>query len=399
MKRTSLLPSLALDAIYGPDLVLVPWPSSSRCRWLPLSIVAKERLSGGMLTVAGALPVLCSTSVASPDNLQLLRDAGFCVPEKLYLFRNSSEHQALFADLLQSKAKVALQHVYPVSELPPQQCWVPPAALSYLNNKANLENFVDTPLLPSRQKVSLNRLPDGAGIWGWPVVVKAVTDESTGGGYDVMICRNSEDVAQASTFFSPCAHVIVEKYLPMHRNLCLNFGVNPEGGITYLGSCEQIIDDQGNYHGNWLEGQGDAPAVAIEAGFQVCRKGFARGYYGCVGIDMAVLEDGRVVVYDLNFRLNGSTPALMLADAIRRQHPGTLMCLRSFSCKDSFQKVLDIVYAAMADGFFLPLVSCNPAAGECPEECPSVSGLVLGGTHEEITERLKELETSGLMAL
>ncbi len=394
--RSSLRPTLTLDTIYSPELILVPRPSSSYCNWLPLNIVAMERLSGGMLTVAGALPVLCATSVASPNNIQLLRDAGFSIPERLYRFRNTAEHQAQLADLLQSKGKIALQHVYPVSELPAENCWVDPAALSYLNNKAHLEDFVDAPQLPLRKKFSVCHLPLHVSDWRLPVVIKAVTDESTGGGFDVMICNTRADVDNASTFFSRCDHVIVEKYLAMQHNLCLNYAVNAEGLITYLGSCEQIIDCQGNYHGNWLDDEGEAPPLAIESGFQIVRKGFTHGYYGCIGIDMAILEDGRVIVYDLNFRLNGSTPALMLEDSIRKKHRRSVLCLRSFGCKDSYKKVLDTVYTAMAAGSFLPLVSCDPTAGESPKEHPSVSGILMGDTREEIAEIIKELGNSGL---
>jgi hypothetical protein len=185
----------------------------------------------------------------------------------------------------------------------------------------------------------------------------------------------------------------------MDRNLCLNYAIMHTGQIVYLGSAEQITDPCGKYYGNWIDTDSQAPSAAIEMGMQVARKGFAKGYWGILGIDMAVLEDKRIFIFDLNFRLNGSTAALILADSIARTHGQPAMRLTNIRARGSYREMIATLYMAMDRGLFLPLTSCAPRPAKNIPDRPRASGLVLGSSRCQIMERCQELESLGLETL
>ena len=391
-----LEPTLTLGDIFGTESLYSPRASPNACAWLPREAAVLDMLTGNQLTILGSMPILCAAGVSTPEALGLLHDAGFQVPAAPCRYRDGADYLRLLWELSGSGRKIVVQHVHPIAELTPDACWVPPATLSFLNNKGNLAALVDAPHLPTRRIVAKDRLMAKPSPADLPVVVKAVTDESTGGGFDVLICDTSEELDCAAAHFGACADVVVEDFIGIRRNLCLNYAVTAAGRITYLGCAEQVSDAHGKYHGNWIGAESEAPRVAVEVGARVVRAGFDRGYWGCVGIDMAVEEDARVVVFDLNFRLNGSTAALLLAKSVLARLGQPVMRLRSWRGKGTYRQMLNAAYTALGRGLLLPLNSYDPAAGGRPDAPLRMAGLVIGGSRDEVREREGELATLGL---
>jgi hypothetical protein len=391
-----LQPALTFSDIFGTELLYSPRASPNACAWLPRDEAILDMLTGGQLTILGSMPILCAVGVTSREALELLSDAGFQAPAAPCRYRDGVDYLRLVSELTGSGRKIVVQHVHPVAELTPDTCWVPPATLSFLNNKGNLAEVVDAPHLPARRIVATDRLMAKPSPADLPLVLKAVTDESTGGGIDVVICGTAEELERAAAYFGACAHVVVEDFITIRRNLCLNYAVTAAGRITYLGCAEQVSDAQGKYHGNWIDAESEAPAVAVEVGVDVVRAGFDRGYWGFVGVDMAVEEEGRVVVFDLNFRLNGSTAALLLAESVRRNLGQRVIRLRSWRGKGTYREMLNAAYAAMGKGLLLPLNSYDPVAGGQPHAPPRMAGLIIGGSRDEVNEREGELAALGL---
>lgn len=393
-----LLPKMCLEAIYGENLAFCPRPAPETCTWLPRDPVVLEMLTGGMLTVSENMPVLCAASVATPLGLQLLRDAGFSEP-RTYPFSNREDHDRQQAVLLKQGFRLALQHAPHPDAPTPKNCWIDPRLLSSLNNKGHLADLVEVPYLPDRSLVAPGELHHLLKACRFPLVIKVASYETTGGGWDVAICRNANDVHHARQTFQHCRQVVVEEFLPISRNLCLNYAILPHGEITYLGSAEQITDETGKYYGNWFTTEDNAPSDAIAAGTRIAKKGFEKGYRGCVGMDTAVLESGGIRIYDLNFRLNGSTAALLLAEGIRNRYGQPVMRLAGLKCPKGFEYMVNAIYKAMHEGIFVPLVTCDPRATGIPDEAPRSSGLILGRTRSHVQKRCARLQKLGLEVL
>jgi hypothetical protein len=265
-----------------------------------------------------------------------------------------------------------------------------------VNNKANLEKLVPQGNTPLREIISIDQIANRSPKWNPPVVIKAVTDETTGGGVDVRICHDGNDIQKAAEYFTDCPCVVVEEYLDIRRNMCLHYCVTAEGVIDYLGFAEQVSDELGIYRGNWIEVGGECPVEAVEVGALIVRAAFERGYYGILGMDIAVLEDGHCKVFDLNFRGNGSTPPLLYSQSVYRHYRKPLIRLRRLTGRGDYRDMLNVVCRAMAKGILLPLGSCDPEAGPYINERPLLNGMILGETRRDVLENERELVSMGL---
>lgn len=391
-----LPPMLTLAEIHGPGHAYSPRPHPAAQRWLSPTLAAREAVAGAQLSIAGAMPVLCSSAVASSAGLDLLREAGVPVPEHRILYRDDSTYDAGLRALAAAGYRIVNRLWHPQGVLPHDAYANPQSLLGALNNKACLARLVPLSLVPARRIVALADLCDVTRDDALPVVVKAVTDEPTGAGFDVRICRAAADIASAAVVFSSCAEVVVERFLPMERSVCLNYAAMPDGAVRYLGSAEQICDASGRYRGNWLDAE-NPPPEAIEGAAAVARIGAGLGYCGFLGVDLAIMADGSLKIFDLNFRDNSSTPALLLQDSIRRRFGDCVMRLRGFRGMGDYPALLKAARAGWRSGLLLPLASCDPQAIGATEEPPTLRGLVIGADRSDVERGETELAALGLL--
>jgi hypothetical protein len=108
-----------------------------------------------------------------------------------------------------------------------------------------------------------------------------------------------------------------------------NIFVTKTGRPVFIGTCEQVIDKQGNWSGAMADykrqeelGRLYAPTTAKMAEYV-----FSKGYYGPMGADIMISEDQQYVI-DLNVRLTGSYSLSLLKGHFserRGLHFATLM--------------------------------------------------------------------------
>jgi hypothetical protein len=120
------------------------------------------------------------------------------------------------------------------------------------------------------------------------------------------------------------------------------------------------------------------------------------GYRGVAGFDVALTTEGELKVLDLNFRLNGSTAALLLYPSASKAFKSPVGRLQFLYGKASFAQLARVVREAIAARFFLPLCIYDPTASIEPRSSPSVCGIVLGQSRQEVAAKLRYLNTQGL---
>jgi hypothetical protein len=168
----------------------------------------------------------------------------------------------------------------------------------------------------------------------------------------------------------------------------------PDGTVRYLGGAEQVCEPSGRYEGNWLD-PAPPPQAAVEGAMEVARAGAARGYRGLLGMDVAILPGGAVRIFDLNFRENSCTAAVLLRESIHRRHGNGVMRLRSFR-GDGFRAAASAARRALRAGFLLPLAIFDPAEIALADEPAIIRGLVLGESRADVARRELELAALGL---
>jgi hypothetical protein len=317
-----------------------------------------------------------------------MHEAGLETGTHTHVYRGEDDAIERARELAAKGERLVVQHAYPTGILPPGALWMDASLLAYLNNKANLRELVPDGQRPCREMRSYAAIfGDGGGGPALPIVLKVATDLSTGAGVAVAVCRDDRDVAAAAQRFAGCADaLVVEEYLPIARNPCLHFAVMPDGVVRYLGFADQDVTDGGRYCGNWMELGEVLPRRVVDMATAIVKRGASLGYRGVAGIDMAILDDGQILVLDLNFRVNGSTAAVLLAPAIRGALGPGLAHLRSFTALNSLERMTRVLRDAVRDGQLIPLAMFDADAAGHAGKPARLSAIVLGGSKEEVLD-------------
>ena len=390
-------PSVTLAELYPAGCVLSGRPSPSAARWLRGTSALRDFLAGETLPIAGAMPALAGAGSTGPASLDLLAEAGIAVPREIVRFADGASYLDAVAGLAAGGARLALSHAHAPREVPEAAYAVGRPLLCLLNNKRSLAGLVPSPHRPPE------RLLAGAGLdaadpafTALPAVLKAAVDEPTGGGTSVRICATPGDVRAALADLASCPEVVVEAFVPHERSFNLQVAIPPSGDARVLGASEQVVTAEGRYRGNWLPPEHDPPAGAAALSLAIARGAAARGYSGILGLDLAAGPGGTPVVFDLNFRLNGSTPALLLAGSVRAATGAAAIRYRTFEGRDGHAAALAAAQRGLRGGWFVPLNTFDPALSPSSDARAWVSGLVLGADRAEVGRREAELLAAGL---
>jgi hypothetical protein len=230
-----------------------------------------------------------------------------------------------------------------------------------------------------------------------PVVLKAVTDQTSGGGTGVLVCADRSLRPGAAAFLARCQEVVVEEFMEIETSLCLNFAVFAPDEIRYLGCAEQIMDPvRERFFGNWLESALLPHPRLFAAATQTVERASRMGYIGFAGIDATVLADGRPLIFDLNFRVNASTLPVMLLPALRRYFGCETFQSRWWRGAGSCEALLAALRSPVARRVLLPLgVFDAPRAGYM-DRPPVVYGVLAGEDRPAVEAAVRALATTGL---
>lgn len=394
---STIQPSIKLIDLCGPGHAFNPRVPDNATRWVFESPTIADASTGNLLIAIGKMPVLCHAGAVREDTLALLQDTGLVIEAELVSYIDAADRRDKLRHLAGQGLKIIDQHAQPDHTLRPGMSWIDPSLLTALNNKANLSRWVPAHYTPVREIRTLASLPAlRAQPVRFPLVVKVVTEESCGAGVGVRIIHDSSELDAALEYFAACDQVIVEEYLAMHRNLCVNYAVFADGRIEYLGATHQIIDNERQYVGNWLEPL-DVPMNAlVQAGHEIMRRAWLAGYRGFAGFDAAVAEDGSFRIYDLNFRFNGSTVPLLLYDTLIRRTGLSVAKRAAWKHAGSFAVMLTALQRAIEHHQMIPFGIFDPMASRNHDDAaPRISALLFGATRDEIAEKERALDSLG----
>lgn len=397
LRMSTIQPSIRLIDLCGPGHAFNPRVPDNATRWVFESPAIADASTGNLLTAIGEMPVLCHAGAVREDALALLRDMGLVIEAELVTYIDAADRRDKLRHLAERGLKIIDQHAQPDRTLHPGVSWIDPSLLTALNNKANLSRWVPAHHVPAREIRTLASLPTLRMQHArFPLVVKVVTEESCGAGVGVRIIRDPSELDAVMECFAACDQVIVEEYLAMHRNLCVNYAIFADGRIEYLGATHQIIDNERQYVGNWLEPL-DVPMDAlVQAGYEIMRRAWQAGYRGFAGFDAAVAADGSFCIYDLNFRFNGSTVPLLLYDALARRTGLSVAKRAAWKHSGSFAAMLTALRRAVEHHQMIPFGVFDPTASRDHDDAvPRISALLFGASREEIAEKECVLDSLG----
>jgi hypothetical protein len=348
-----------------------------------------DAYTGPIMAIADQTPVICSAGVASPCGLDLLAVAGVPVSREIRTYRTSEEFHRLVAEVIGNGERLLCQHVHDEDDVPAEACLVAPPLLRYLNNKANLPAIVGVDGAPRRTSIS----PDDVASLGvdefW--VLKVCSDDSSGGGYGVYVHQKGAPITHPS-FVQPGAQLIVEEYLELVENWCVHFCVEAIGGPRLIGATEQLISATGAYAGSRVGGTVLPPAAA-KLCQAVAERARELGFIGYCGIDTGLTSSGELKVFDLNFRINASTPPLLVLNALAASRGPSWEGRgrwQTYRHDGSLPDLINRLEAVYPDGALVPIASYDPAFTANGPGASLLSALLLGDDEQEL-QRLTQL--------
>lgn len=187
---------------------------------------------------------------------------------------------------------------------------IPAETTAWLNDKSNMEKYIDSGMLPKMYGVFENGQEFKSQYESLPVpsVVKASLSSS---GDGVCICLTKTDMEEAVAKFAHLkGTILVEQYIKTVTNYGVHFGVshNKKMPVDILGVNEQLTTEKGEFIGGIIRST-DIPSeladVIKHLKNDILPKVRSMGWYGIGGFDVLVDADGQAHFIDCNFRMTG----------------------------------------------------------------------------------------------
>lgn len=111
---------------------------------------------------------------------------------------------------------------------------------------------------------------------------------------------------------NPCS-LILQRMTPGEA-VALSLFINKSGRATFIACCPQLVDGEGNWGGGYCDyrEQDALKAQYAETAEKLGIYLHKLGYWGPMGADVMIDDEGRQVVIDMNVRVTGSYPLGML---------------------------------------------------------------------------------------
>jgi hypothetical protein len=388
-----LKPTLRLSDIFPATHTFNPREPYGGNPFVAEDAQASNALTGGQLSLTGDLRVLCHSDVATEGVLGMINWAGFDCGDHRDLYNGQDAYFSLLTGC--KPGTVIFQHAHPPEMADPGLSCIPYSTLTALNNKSSLATLAPASATPKRQIMPTSG-PAAAQMWATlpvPVVLKVPSHHSLGSGEGVRICRDKASLRNAVDDFQRAEAVIAEEFIEITENWCVQFACLPGGLVQYLGTAEQIVDPNGRYTGNWISAP-EPPQAVIDLGGEIATRGAECGYLGIAGFDVVAAADGRILVLDLNFRVNGSTTGLLYRESLRDVHGPVEIMFRILRDSHGWAHACEAVTDDIWAGRILPFAGYHPAPGSGAAARMSV--LATGPTRSDVTSMVASLRRRGL---
>lgn len=310
-------PMLTLSDLYNDDVVYTSRPSYISNPWLKPDEHQSNFLTGRELLIANQFPVIVHEASVTQKLQHLFELVGKSIPPHIYKFNNQETYEGLLKNLAHNEGKkIYFQYIHDEDILEKEYYALNKDVFVALNNKSRIPEWTNNKYLPEREIVPVETFEKRIESWSYPFVIKPGDDLPTAGGYGVMICYNDNDLAKAKQRIKDATevtdHLIIEQKIEAMNNYCVQYAYAPDIGVQYIGTAQQLTNEYGFYNGN--ENVNDVPQHVIDAGKEIMEIGVSKGFFGVAGFDLLVDKNNNVFAIDLNFRQNGSTSMLLLAN-------------------------------------------------------------------------------------
>lgn len=385
----SLVPHMPL---FGPGVAFAARTDLHQTRMIGFSSFALDSVTNVLLGLLNGMPTVRHICGVTDEGLGVLERAGLHVDEDMRTFETATQAKCRTKELIEEGYKLAWPYPLPVATYPAKAQLVSRDLWRRLNNKKNLADIVAAKHLPDRRIVLLD--DPAAFRFDGPVFLKSGTAEATGIGYAVRYCTNEAEFLAAVDSLKAlgdASDVIVENDMDVVSCWCVSL-VLSDTSVRYAGAAEQLFDRPGHQSGSIINPANPFPKAAIALAKDVGEAARALGFRGVAGLDIGLTTQGRLIVFDPNFRIQGSTAQVMLHGPATRRSGLAVSQAASFNSSLNIRQLARALSGPIDDGWYVPIRLIDGARHPEPPSNSTLTGFVLGKTPAGAARRRAEIE-------
>jgi len=389
-KLPPLNPSTSADLLYPADAAFMARSDLQNTRLLGYKPLNVEAVTSLLIGILGTLPSVRHRAGATDEILSFLAEAGLLINEEMHVFETGTEAEAV-ADTLVAQGK-RLFWPYPLRQgrFDGAAHLVAPELWQRLNSKERLSDLVPSAALPTRRAVTNAELaPD---VINYPSYLKAAGDEATGWGYAVRYVASDTELMSARAHFNALDinRVIVEEAVDVTVCWCANLSI-VDGTVSFLGAAEQTFSAPAKQSGSIIDPAVEFPREGISLAIEIATAAGRLGFRGICGLDIGKARDGRMVVFDPNFRVNASTTQILLHSAAVARSGLEISSSFSGQSVRPMPEIISQIKGPVSDGWFVPTRLLDQAYLPAADGIGLCTGFVMGRSREEAKNRSTEL--------
>ncbi|MDX2479668.1 MAG: hypothetical protein QNK24_04950, partial [Desulfuromusa sp.] len=248
-----------------------------------------------------------------------------------------------------------------------------------LNAKTNLGELVSLEFLPKRKILSHEEFSEFTPAK--PVFFKSASDAATGWGFAVQPCRNQEDLNKARQWFAKYREsipsILVEEWEEISTCWCAGIVVDENEAIC-IGGAEQIFSSPARQVGSLIDPTNAFPEAGKQLATLIGETSRRKGFRGIAGLDIGLKTNGKLVVFDPNFRFNSSSTQLLFHDSATSNSDFPVSYSFQATPHCEFKTLKNRLKGAIDQGRFVPTRLFNGENHPHANGTHVVTGFVLG---------------------
>ena len=145
------------------------------------------------------------------------------------------------------------------------------------------------------------------------------------GSKGIFVIQNDEDEAEFNQFLQESGNptFVITEFVEIERNVACHFFIHPNGEVTWIGSNENHRNAEGKFTSDShliMKDQDYLREIQLPFVKDVVAYCQSLGFWGFCGIDVLFDKNGKGHLVDLNPRVTGSCPSLMVAQLLREKY-------------------------------------------------------------------------------
>jgi hypothetical protein len=384
-----LIPSIAMECLYPRNAAFMTRTTLERTRFLGFETLNLDSITNIFLGLMNGLATVRHRAGVTDDILGLFEQAGLPVEEDMHVYETAAEADAYAAALVEQGRKLFFLYPLPEGRFAESDFLVSAELWGRLNAKGRLAELAPAQNLAPRSGARLADL----GAFPGPVYLKDASGEASGGGSTIRSCANAEAWTQAIEDLRVLGveTVIVEETLSVATCWCVCLVIEA-GQTAFAGAAEQVFESPGVQSGNIIDPDRPFPAEGVRLAIEVGERARRLGYVGVAGLDIGLTEDGRLIVFDPNFRMNSSSSQALLHDSAARR-AGLPVSYSTFAMSSlPFAEIAQRLRGPIDDGWYVPARLLDGAQHAGAKGRSPCGGFVLGATRAAAIAAAEKVE-------